>query len=225
MQRPGFWPAVVLALLGHGAVLGYIGTRPPQRAPQGAAGARVVTVQVRAVQPANRDLQPAPAAASPEPDRAPSQAAEAPDPAEEADPPETLARVQPSAPTVDASVPPPQQPASAPEPPYIPRGELTVAPKLLSSVQVPFPEDVGGIVDLTVQVTLFIDEKGAVQRIRVDTPHVHPAFERALQETFGAARFAPGELHQVPVRSQVRLEVAFQAAGSGPSAGSRRSRS
>lgn len=222
-QRPGFWPAVVLALLGHGAILGYMGTRPPQPAPQGAAAARVVTVQVRAVQPANPDQQPEGAAASPEPVKAASQAAEPPEPVQNADPPEPLAWVRPAAPAGHASVAP--QPAGAPEPPYIPRGELTVAPKLLSSVQVPFPEDVGGIVDLTVQVTLFIDEKGAVQRIRVDTPDVHPAFERALHETFGVARFAPGELHQVPVRSQVRLEVAFQAPGSGPSAGSRRSRS
>jgi hypothetical protein len=117
--------------------------------------------------------------------------------------------------TAQASSPPP------PDPVYLPRGQLTVAPKLLSEVDLPFPPDVEGIVDLKVKVTLFIDEEGAVQRVRVDTPNVHPSFERVLRDSFAAARFSPGELNQARVRSQLRLEADFQAP-SAVSGGSRR---
>ena len=101
----------------------------------------------------------------------------------------------------------------APDAPYYPRGQLTVAPRLLGHVDVPFPTDVDGTVDLKVRVTLFIDEGGRVQKLRLDTPDVHPAFERSIREAFAAARFSPGEMDSVAVRSQVRLEIDFQAPG------------
>jgi hypothetical protein len=95
--------------------------------------------------------------------------------------------------------------------PYLPRGSLTVAPKLKNSVDVSFPEDVEGFVKLTVQATLFIDEDGGVRRIRVDTPDVQPPFETAIQQAFASASFTPGEVDGLPVRSQMRVEVEFQA--------------
>jgi hypothetical protein len=106
----------------------------------------------------------------------------------------------------------PARPA-APEAPYLPRSQLSAAPRPQSMVEVAFPQDVTGVVDLTLQATLFIDEHGVVQRIRVDTPDVHPSFERAVRETFGPARFTPGERDGTPVRSQLRIQVEFHAPG------------
>ncbi len=112
-------------------------------------------------------------------------------------------------------------PVAPEEPVYLTRGELTVAPRPLGTVDVPFPEDVVGLVDLKVQVTLFIDEEGEVRQVRIDTPQVAEPFERAIRASFGAARFSPGQVGDMPVRSQVRVEVAFAA----PNAGTRRPRS
>lgn len=204
-----------MAVLGHAALLGYLGTRPPKPAPHGSARAMEFRAYVRPAAPASPEQAgvPGPAAREQVPAQA-TAATEAPAPARPAaDPPRT---------GTPAAAPPPE-----PEQPYLPRGELTVPPKILGPVDVRFPEDVAGMVHLDVKLTLFIDEEGRVQRIRIDSPGVHPSFERAVRETFATARFAPGELHQRPVRSQMRLEVSFDAPGrspvQGPTAGSRRS--
>lgn len=202
-QRPAFWHATVLAVSGHAAVLAWLGTLPPAPAPQGVQRPAAMVFQLRAAQV--MDAPPAP----------PMAAVAAPE-----------AAVRPPAPEVRRTVPPqpPATPgteavaAAAPaapvaDAPYLPRGELTVPPRLVGSLDVPFPDDITGVVSLQVRLTLFIDERGTVQRIRVDTPGVHPSFERSIRESFGAAKFTPGELERVAVRSQLRLEVEFHAPG------------
>lgn len=210
--RRGFWPVLALVLLAHGAVLTQLSTAPDP-VPHGRAGAAPVQVlYVRAVQP-----QPgAPPQATPEAPVAPQ--------------PEPLATLATPAPAETRALPrverpsgagaePPASPASAvaavtgpvAETPYYPRGELTVAPRLLSTVVVPFPEDVKGVVELNVRISLFIDEQGGVRRIRIDTPNIPAPFERAVRDAFSPAQFAPGEIQATAVRSQVRLEVEFRA--------------
>ena len=94
---------------------------------------------------------------------------------------------------------------------YLPRSKLSVAPAPLTAVDVPFPAEVSGIVNLTVQLTLFIDEQGRVRRVRIDSAAIPSAFAAAVLNTFLEARFKPGEVDNVAVRSQVRLEVEFHA--------------
>jgi Gram-negative bacterial TonB protein C-terminal len=93
---------------------------------------------------------------------------------------------------------------------YLPRSRLTVPPTPLTDVQVPFPDQVAGIVDLRVVVSLFIDETGAVRRVRLDNPAIPAAFAQSVIDTFLTARFTPGEVNTVPVRSHVRLEIEFR---------------
>lgn len=95
---------------------------------------------------------------------------------------------------------------------YLPRKLLTVGAAPIGDIQVPFPVNVSGVVDLRVKVSLFIDETGRVRRVRFDTPDVAPAFVTAILDTFGSARFKPGELNAVAVKSQLPLEVQFAAA-------------
>lgn len=208
-QRPGLWQAVAVTLLGHGAVLAWFATVQPAPAPYGALQGTAMNFLVRPVQPPAAGREPG---APPGDTAAALRATAQPDTAQ----PERLPPIQPAAPG-PAPQPATQSavaPATAgpqPDAPYLPRGQLTVPPRLIGHVDVPFPPDVEGIVDLKVRVTLFIDERGSVQRLRVDTPDVHPAFERSIRDAFGNARFSPGELDQVAVRSQVRLEVEFHA--------------
>lgn len=93
---------------------------------------------------------------------------------------------------------------------YLQRRWLTLAATPMQPVPLVFP-DVDGMVDLKVQATLFIDEDGVVRHIRLDTPGVHEAFAQAVREGFGGLRFSPGEVQGQPVRSQLRLEIEFQA--------------
>ncbi|MGV3570195.1 MAG: TonB family protein [Ramlibacter sp.] len=161
--------------------------------------------QVRPVQPA----QP-PAAEAPQPTLLPPPPAAA---AAEQAPAAPAAAPEPQA---AAAPPAPPAPPPTPDPPYLPRGELTAAPRPLEPINVPFPAGIKGVVDLKVQLTLFIDEQGAVQRVRIDTPGVVEDFEQAIRETFARARFQPGEIDKVAVRSQVRIEVEFSTAGKRP---------
>lgn len=211
--RRGLWPVLVVVLLAHAAALTFVATAPAP--PQGRAGVQPLrTLYVRAVQP-QPGAPPEPAApAAPEaaaqPGAPPAVAAAIPAPAET----RALPRVERPSGSGAEPTPDPQAAASAAgaEAPYHPRGELTVPPRLLSSVNVAFPEEVKGIVALKVRIALFIDEQGAVQRIRIDTPDIHPSFERAVREAFADARFTPGQLEATAVRSQIRLEVEFSAA-------------
>ncbi|MEJ5988388.1 energy transducer TonB [Ramlibacter sp. PS3R-8] len=197
-RRRGFWQAVAVTLLGHGAVFAWLATVQPAPALHGALHGAPLAFQVRPVQP-TATAEPAPTA--------PETPAALRGTTESIPPPVAAAA---TAPTLGPATPE-RTAAPAPDAPYLPRGQLTVTPKLVGHVDVPFPNDVDGTVDLKVRVTLFIDERGAVQKLRLDSPDVHPAFERSIREAFAAARFSPGEVDRVAVRSQVRLEIDFQA--------------
>jgi hypothetical protein len=210
-----FWPLVGVSLAAHGAVLGYLRASVPDVPPPATMRPEATVFETRVV-PAAVPQQvarvEAPAAVAPGTEPAPLPLPEPPLPAQPAAEEPTGSAASAAPQVAEAGAPAP--PSLVEEAPYLPRRELTVAPKLLETVDVPFPEDVEGIVDLKVQLTLFIDEDGRVRRIRVDRPQqVQPAFERAIRQTWGEARFAPGELRQVPVRSQIRLEVDFEAKG------------
>lgn len=224
--RRGIWPVFALVLLGHGAALTQL-TAPGPPPLRGQAGLPVQLLYVRAMQPPTAETPPVTPAPSPAltavaPAPEPAQPLTAPPPAPQPAEAQTpLPRIEaaagrgaePVAPEVVAAAPAPAASAPAVEAPYLPRGELTVTPKLLAPVDVPFPEELTGVVDLKVRVSLFIDEDGTVRRIRVDTPGVHPSIEKAVREAFSPARFSPGQLQATPVRSQIRLEVEFAAKG------------
>jgi hypothetical protein len=94
---------------------------------------------------------------------------------------------------------------------YLPRNRLSVVPQVLTNVDVQFPAEVTGIVDLKAQITLFVDEKGTVRRVRFDSAAIPSSFAAAVLDTFLKTRFKPGEVDGLAVRSQIRLEVEFHA--------------
>ncbi|NML42977.1 hypothetical protein HHL11_04385 [Ramlibacter sp. G-1-2-2] len=217
-RRQGLWVASGLALLAHGVLLTQV-----QGGPAGPRGGPVQDFQVRwiAAPPLAAEAgpaEPAPAAmrpvAAPLAEPVPAIVAPAPAP--------LLQREARSAP------PPPPAPAAREEgdalvpgeAPYLPRKLLTVAPVAPMDLDVPFPANVAGVVDLQVDVALFIDETGLVRRVQLESPDVPPEFVRAISETFVGARFKPGEVDRKPVRSRVKLQLEFHAPGRGaPAAG------
>lgn len=211
-----FWSLVGVTVLAHGAVLSALHTMGPNARAPVASGPPALVFQTRVLGAAASK-----AAVEPDPPVAAMSAREQPAPHEQPAPPAAApapvpVTMTPAAPTLPsesvAAAAPAASVAAVDDAPYLPRGQLTIAPALLGSVNVPFPGEIEGIVDLKVQITLFIDEEGRVRRIRLDAPQqVHPGFERAIRETWGEARFTPGRVHQVPVRSQLRLEVDFEA--------------
>ena len=93
---------------------------------------------------------------------------------------------------------------------YLPRS-LTRTPSALSPLEIPFPREVTGLANLTLVLSLYIDEEGVVRYVRIDSDNVPPLFAQAAQQAFQSARFKPGEVDQIPVRSRMRIEVAFES--------------
>ena len=94
---------------------------------------------------------------------------------------------------------------------YVPREFLSLAPVPLSNIEIPFPESVAGEFNIKAQLTLFIDESGYVQRVRVDGPALPPLLEEAAVNVFRQARFALGQVGTQVVRSMIRIEVNFES--------------
>ena len=94
---------------------------------------------------------------------------------------------------------------------YVPRGLLSVVPVPLGAIEVPFPESAGGWFEATVQLSVFIDEAGVVQKLRVDRSSGGPALESAAIDAFRQARFSPGQVDGRVVRSVIRVEVEFES--------------
>ncbi|MDB5857460.1 MAG: TonB family protein [Ramlibacter sp.] len=194
-------PAIAMAVLAHAAVLTQLQAQFAA-APHGqAGGGSRFPFRTRLIQPET----PPPAAIA-----APSAPAE---PAGGAQPQHPIPPAAAMVAAAPAQAPPPARsmPAAGVEAGYVPRGQLTVAPRPLREVDVPFPPDVSGIVDLNVQLSLFIDEGGVVRRVQLDRPEIPPAFARAVAETFQSIPFKPGEIDGVAVRSRIHLEVEFHA--------------
>ncbi|WP_372527573.1 energy transducer TonB [Piscinibacter sp.] len=95
---------------------------------------------------------------------------------------------------------------------YFPRSMLSVAPVPVSVVVIPFPEVEGPAERYVTRLLLFIDEFGKVVRVRVDGPSLPQALEEAARNAFLNARFSPGQVDGLAVRSRIRVEVTFEAA-------------
>lgn len=96
---------------------------------------------------------------------------------------------------------------------YRPRRELTVAPVLKADVPLVWPEEgvlAGHYSDVA---TLFIDETGRVRKLRFEGEGLPPRLQDQAREAFLGASFSPGELQGVPVKSRIRVQVAFDAPG------------
>lgn len=219
-RRQGLWVASGLALLAHGLLLTQV-----QGGHAGSRGGPVQDFQVRwiAAPPRAAEARPAePAPAAMAPVAAPLAesvpAILAPAPAVE---PPLQREARPAPPSPPAPAAREEGDALVPgEAPYLPRKLLTVAPVAPIDLDVPFPANVTGVVDLQVEVALFIDETGLVRRVQLESPDVPPEFARAISETFAGARFKPGELERKPVRSRIKLQLEFHAPGRGaPEAG------
>jgi len=91
---------------------------------------------------------------------------------------------------------------------YVVASRLDPGPKLLDDVDPVYPPD-AGLTEGTVVLRLLIGKTGTVDDVTVVRAAPRGVFERAAVAAFAAARFAPGRLLGLPVKSQVTFEVHF----------------
>jgi hypothetical protein len=94
---------------------------------------------------------------------------------------------------------------------YIPREFLNFVPKPLAEIEIPFPATITGEVTVHLQLALFIDENGVVTEVQVDDSQLPAEIENTAVNAFLNARFKPGEINGLVVRSLLRVEVTFES--------------
>ena len=87
---------------------------------------------------------------------------------------------------------------------------LSVAPVAQTPVLLTAPPGETEIARPAGVLALYIDEEGAVRQVTADPDSaLPPAYEQAARQAFMAARFAPGEVDGVAVKSRIHVEVVF----------------
>jgi periplasmic protein TonB len=126
-----------------------------------------------------------------------------------------LQRAQPPLPLDLERLPPPGAgpvaQAGAPDADYLPSQLLTRGPAPQQTIDLFYPE-LAPSGHFRAVLTLFIDEGGVVQRVRVDAAEdsgLPALLEESARQTFLRSAFVPGELDGRAVRSQLRIEVEF----------------
>ena len=117
-------------------------------------------------------------------------------------------RSAPASPPTAASLPAAATARAAPASDYLAASRLDPGPQLLEDVDPLYPPEAGMTVG-TVVLRLSIGRTGSVDEVTVVRAAPSGVFERAAVAAFSAARFSPGRLLGVPVKSQVTFEVNF----------------
>ena len=120
---------------------------------------------------------------------------------------EVPAKAAPNAAAAPAP-PPPADPGLPPAPDYFAGGRLDPGPRPLEDVDPLYPEEAkqqeGSVV-----LRLLINEAGTVDNVAVVRAYPAGLFERSALEAFGKAKFSPGRMLGVAVKSQITIEVMF----------------
>ena len=101
---------------------------------------------------------------------------------------------------------------------YVIGSQLSQRPVALGTIDVPYPDIGPEGSEVRVVLTLYINERGIVDRVQVEDSDVPAPLADAARRTFLLATFTPGRVHDQAVRSQVQVEVSFSAVPSGADA-------
>lgn len=111
-----------------------------------------------------------------------------------------VAASRPSAQSADAGLP------AAPA--YLVGARLDPGPRPLNDIEPAFPPE-AGLQEGVVVLRILISEAGAVDDVAVVRSSPKGLFESSALAAFGSAKFSPGMVLGVPVKSQVTVEVSF----------------
>ena len=122
-----------------------------------------------------------------------------------------LRQPTPAAPQAGPTTPRPVRdapPSLPPAPDYLAAGRLDPGPIPLEEIEPAYPE-AAGLTRGIVVLRLLINERGQVDDVAVVRAAPRGLFEGSALAAFGDAKFSPGMMLGVPVKSQVTIEVEF----------------
>ncbi|MDD2976903.1 energy transducer TonB [Aquabacterium sp.] len=95
-------------------------------------------------------------------------------------------------------------------PPYVAASLLTIRPRVVGDLLILYPPSAPTGTFKT-QVTIHIDEQGRVEQVLLSGDTLPPELANSAISAFNAARFTPGEVDGIPVRSSVQIEIEFDS--------------
>jgi len=108
---------------------------------------------------------------------------------------------------------------SLPGPYYFPPHELSRRPQATLPVAIDYPENVPLVAWKHVVLRLLINEAGDVDKVIVETADVPGELEILARQAFVQAKFQPGLRGEMPVKSQMRVEITFESGSAPPPPG------
>jgi outer membrane biosynthesis protein TonB len=92
---------------------------------------------------------------------------------------------------------------------YLEPSRLTQRPAVLGSIDIPYPDLRGEKPAIQVVLTLYINERGIVDRVQVEDPDAPGSFIEAAKQAFSSAAFQPGRAGDQPAKAKIRIAVDF----------------
>jgi hypothetical protein len=99
---------------------------------------------------------------------------------------------------------------------YLPSSRLTTKPSPIGEISIPYPDGFDPQSVRNAILTVFIDEDGVVARVRVDRSELPVTILNKGKETFENARFHPGRIDGVAVKSRMKVEMLLERVPGAP---------
>lgn len=94
-----------------------------------------------------------------------------------------------------------------PEPYYFPEIDLTEKPLVLRDVPTNLAAMLTSPASHSAIFRLQINEQGEIDHVIVDTSEFSESEEKILVETFSKLKFEPGKINEMPVKSELRIQI------------------
>lgn len=95
-----------------------------------------------------------------------------------------------------------------PAPAYLSGSQLDPGPRPLDDIEPVFPAEAGQQQGQVV-LRILVNEAGVVDNVAIVRSSPPGLFERSAADAFAAARFSPGRVLGIAVKSQITIEVDF----------------
>ncbi|MFC7513906.1 energy transducer TonB [Herbaspirillum sp. GCM10030257] len=101
-----------------------------------------------------------------------------------------------------------------PEPRYFRPSELTEFPVVIRDISSQLA--ISGVPSQTLILRLFINDDGSVIRVVVEDSYLQEKAEHQIVDAFKQAKFTPGKIGRIAVRSQIKIQVMLEDADRSP---------
>jgi hypothetical protein len=139
---------------------------------------------------------------------------------------ETLAAAAPAASglTPGAPTPPGGEPllaiAKVFEPHYFRTTEVSVKPFILQDLPIELGQLFPGVPPQSAVFLLFINEQGNIDRVTIEDTELPEQSRQILSDAFANLKFHPAQIDDMPVRSQMKIEITIESVKPQPAANS-----